>query len=164
MAHSAGERENRSRRALNPNRPPGPAESVVRRACFVLWILTAMAEAALIARFGAMWVYGRNATGAASLAIVTDLYALTSLLVAPFTNSANISLPPAGLNHIFDVAAFLAIDVLFFGVLAITKLCLWTARRWDVRAEQRAQRPSSMQTAAEPDQSTVRVPMDSTAQ
>ena len=55
MAHSAGERENRSRRALNPNRPPSDRQnpSSVGRIS-VLWILTAMAEAALIARFGAM--------------------------------------------------------------------------------------------------------------
>jgi hypothetical protein len=71
-------------------------------------------------------------------------------------------LPPAGLEHVFDVATFLAMDVLFFGVLAITKFGIWAATRLDERRERKAMASGELTKILEPDV-TVRIPVDSSA-
>lgn len=144
------------------NRPPGRAEANFRRVAVVLWIFTAVVEVALIARFICMWLFGVNATGGAGSTIVTDLYLLTNPIINPLAKSANVYLPPAGLGHVFDVACFLAIDVLFFGMLGITKFGIWGASKWDERRERKAVLAGDVANILEPDV-TVRVPVDSSA-
>jgi hypothetical protein len=134
-----------------------------RRMAFGLWIVAAFVEVVLLSRFICMWIFGVNATGGSSSAIVTDLYRLTTPLINPLAKSANVYLPPAGLGHVFDVTCFLAMDVVFFGVLGITKLGIWAGARSDERRERKASAANEVAHTVEPEIPPARVPVKTTA-
>jgi hypothetical protein len=164
VAATAGTRDTASLQTPTFVEPRGRIETRFRRAALGLWILAGIIEVALVSRFIAMWLYGQDATGDASSAIVTDLYRLTTPFIYLLTKSANVSLPPAGLGHIFDVACLLAINILFFGVLGLTKLGIWTGRNLDRRRTRRLREKTVKSDQVGPEESSAsRIPVDSGA-
>lgn len=92
-----------------------------------LWVLAAVFELFLVTRVVVMAIVGAPITGIGLGATAGRwLYHVTGVAVTPLESTAQ---TPLTGSHLVDVAALLAIEIVFFSVLAITKTALWLARR-----------------------------------
>jgi len=84
-----------------------------------------VAEVLLLARIGAVLIWGVNGDLSAPSDAPGFIYALTGIIVNDLKDAANFTVPFQGVRHAFDISALMAMMILFFGALAATKLALW---------------------------------------
>lgn len=101
----------------------------------VLWCLVSVTVAGLLVRMALMLINGANQDFSSNHHLTNLVYTITGLVANRFQSAAEIQLPLNGVPHLLDLAALLAIDVLFFGTLMITKVALWGARRYAGRQQ-----------------------------
>ena len=101
--------------------------TTVRSVTRGLWALVFLAEALLCARIVAVLTWGINGDLSSPAKAPAFVYAATAPLVNDLASSANFLVPYRGLKHAFDIAALLAMVIIFFGALALTKLANWIA-------------------------------------
>lgn len=120
-----------------------------------------MVELSLLTRVIVMLLQGINEDGSGPTHFATVLYSVTDVLPHLFRQVANPSIPINGLPHALDVPSILAMDALFFAVLAVTKLSMWTARWYVARNKGKEPKPvpSAEPAPARPQLVTDRVPV-----
>jgi|SRR5579872_3507216 len=95
----------------------------------MLWVLLAAAELLLLARILSVLIWGINGDLSAPANAPGWLYSLTGILVDDLNQASNFLVPYAGIRHALDITAIMAMLILFFAVLLITKAAMWVAQQ-----------------------------------
>jgi len=103
-------------------------EQRVRTATRVLWALVAISQLLLALRILSVLIWGIGGGQTAPANAPGLIYSVTGPFVNPLVSAANFTVPYQGISHALDIAALMAMAILFFSALAVTKSALWCSR------------------------------------